>query len=182
LLLQRFGEKLLLDLRCALVALGGVVACSGEVSHSVETPVGAGAGNAGEAEVADSPTCSSETEAVAGKFTADDEARWQASAVVNDVLIAVQRESQITPAPSCPDGEKGCPELDAYLADLQEKARASQACVRQLIASIGGTASDEVFTFGNSLQALLTWPQLQTVAASIDVISISSAETTTPPP
>jgi hypothetical protein len=119
------------------------------------------------------PICSSETVSNTGKFSSEAAAIWQASTEPNEVIIAVRREHHLCPLPDCP-GRTGCPERDRYLAWQDEMARASQACVRALIASIGGTASDEVFAVGNALPAFLSWGQIQTVAAHPDVLSMES--------
>ena len=92
-------------------------------------------------------------------------AEWEASSGPNEVVIAVRREYSLCPRPVCPDRGAGCPEAAGYDARLTEDALASQACVRALISSIGGTVSPEVFVLGNGLLASLTWSQIQTVAA-----------------
>lgn len=129
------------------------------------------------------PTCSSQTEPIDGKLSASDETLWQSSTSPNEVLIAIRHEYEVCPAPDCTtrDPDNPCPELAAYLNRLDDEARASQICVRALIATIGGMASDEVFTLGDGFSATLTWPQIQTVAAQPDVISIV-ANVSTPPP
>ena len=126
--------------------------------------------------------CPTTTEAIAGKFAAASQAVWQSSTGPNEVMIAVRRGSDLCPLPACPGPAVACPELTLYNDRLLEEATASQACVRALIASIGGTASSEVFVVGDSFSATLTWPQIQTVAAHPHVGQIDSRYSTSPPP
>jgi hypothetical protein len=123
------------------------------------------------------PPCSSETEPTTGKFSAEAAAAWQASSEPNEVLISVRRSTPICPRPACPGRGSACPEADRYFARLLEEAKASQACIRSLITSIGGTATDDVFTFGDGLMALLSWPQIEIVAAHPDVVSMVPNDT-----
>ena len=85
------------------------------------------------------------------------------------------------PLPACPGREQSCPELEKYLERNEEEARLSQTCVRELIARLGGTTSDEVLAAGAVL-AMLTWEQIQSVAASPEVLHIEPRYGTTPPP
>lgn len=126
-------------------------------------------------------TCPSTTEATSGKFTTASQAAWQASPGANQVTIAVRRDSQLCPRPACPGTAVECPELERYTDRLLEEATASQACVRALIAAIGGTASSEVFAVGDSFSATLTWSQIQTVAAHPHVAQIEPAAGEPPP-
>lgn len=128
------------------------------------------------------PACSSDTEPTTGKFTPEDQALWQASKTPNEVLLAIRRSQQVCPRPACPGPAQACPERDRYFMRLADEARASQACVRALIAAIGGDASAELLELGNSLLATLSWDQIQTVAAHPDVISLMPRFSMTPPP
>jgi len=56
---------------------------------------------------------------------------------------------------------------------------ASQTCVRRLVASLGGTASDEVL--GRSFPATLSWDQIQSVAAHPDVAYVEPRYGNAPP-
>ncbi|HKY38557.1 MAG TPA: hypothetical protein VJN18_21585 [Polyangiaceae bacterium] len=127
------------------------------------------------------PECTSETQAVKGKFSAAAEAQWQASTMPNEVVIAVRRGKDLCPLPACPGRATACPELERYTARLDEESKASQTCVRSLVASIGGSASDEAFTLGNAFPATLTWQQIQTVAAHPDVQHIDPRYGDAPP-
>jgi hypothetical protein len=109
------------------------------------------------------PDCNVTPESIDGKFLAQSQATWEASQAPNEVMIAVRRTGSVCPRPACPG--RTCPELERYLARLDQETAASQTCVRAFIASIGGTASPEVFTAGNGISATLTWPQIQMVAA-----------------
>ena len=66
-----------------------------------------------------------------------------------------------------------CPELDSILDRLLAEHLASQRCIRELIASIGG-AADPTALLGNSFAAMLTWEQIQVVAAHPHVTRIES--------
>lgn len=120
------------------------------------------------------PQCATDTQPITGKFTSADQAQWQQSGVPNEVLIAIRRDRELCPIPACPSRPNPCPERDRYEAYTTQEAGASQTCVRSLIASIGGSATDEVLVLGNSIDAFLSWSQIQTVAAHPDVISIGS--------
>lgn len=119
------------------------------------------------------PDCPSSTEASSDKFTSAAAAKWQASSgEANEVVIAVRRDQQLCPPPACPGRGTTCPELERYHARVAEESQASQSCVRSLVSSIGGSASDEVLVLGNAFSATLTWEQIQTVAGHPDVIHI----------
>lgn len=120
------------------------------------------------------PACTDSREPFAGKFSASDQALWESSTSANEVLLAIRKNFVLCPRPECPtrDLDNPCPELARYLAREDEEARASQACVRALIDSIGGSASDEVWTVGFAAQ--LTWDQILSVAAHPDVISVTA--------
>jgi len=128
------------------------------------------------------PQCSTATQPTTGKFTPADEGKWRASDVPNEVLIAIRRDQELCPRPACPSRDTVCPERDRYDARIAEETKASQSCVRSLIVSIGGSATDEVLAIGNIVDAMLSWSQIQTVAAHPDVISISDRFGAAPPP
>jgi hypothetical protein len=177
-----------------LIAALLVPGCGGKHSgnplgSSSPIPVGypsAQGGFAGEASADDTPValppCSTDPQPIAGKFTPAAEAQWRDSGVPNEVLLAIRREQELSPLPECLDRAASCPERDRYLARETEVAKASQTCVRSLIASIGGAATDEVFVPGNAMVATLSWSQIQIVAAHPDVISIAPRFDGTPPP
>jgi hypothetical protein len=95
-------------------------------------------------------------------------------------VIAVRPDQQAGPPPACPGGGTACPELERNEARITQ-AKASQICVRSLVSSIGGIASDEVLVAGNAFSATLTWDQIQTVAAHPDVIHIDPRFNEPPP-
>lgn len=128
------------------------------------------------------PSCPSSTESPTGKFSDAAVAAWSASSDPNDVLVSVRRDHDLCPQPTCADGTRSCPELLQYQARVTTEAQASQSCVRALIASIGGRASDEVFVLGNSFPATLTWSQIRTVAGHPHVAAIDPAIDGSPPP
>ena len=127
------------------------------------------------------PECASGTEAISDKFTSASATKWQASTEANEVVIAVRRQQQLCPLPACPGRDSACPELERYNARVTEEAKASQTCVRSLVLSIGGTASDEVLVLGNAFSATLFWDQIQTVAAHPDVEHIDPRFGEAPP-
>jgi hypothetical protein len=127
------------------------------------------------------PLCAVTTEPIDGKFTAASRTIWEASQGPNEVVISVAREQALCPRPACPGPAIECPELQRYNDRVMKQAAASQTCVRTAISAIGGSASPEVFVFGNGLAAKLTWGQIQTIAARSDVLQIDP-EIGTPPP
>jgi len=130
---------------------------------------------------AQAPQCSSVTEEISGKFTPAARADWEAAAGPNEVVVSVRGPAPVCPRPECPGRAAACPELDRYNQALEAQTRASQTCVRALIASLGGTASDEVLVLGDAFPATLTWPQIQAVAAHPDVVQIDPRFGTAPP-
>lgn len=128
--------------------------------------------------------CPLTTESIDGKFAPEDApATWEQSTAPHTVLLSVERERRLCPAPQCPaDRTVECPELTRYLERNEEEAAASQSCVRALIVAIGGSATDEIFVAGNGIEAFLTWPQIQMVASHPHVVSITQTGLNTPPP
>jgi hypothetical protein len=96
-----------------------------------------------------------------------------------EVNIGVEGEATHCPLDAC--SRNPCPSRDAVLARLLAENLASQRCVRELIASLGGTSSPEGFAISNSFQATLNWGQIQVVAAHPQVTSIG-ANVAAPPP
>lgn len=129
------------------------------------------------------PECTDTTEPIDEKTSVADRDQWQSAPpdAAHEVLIVVRKAFTICPAPPCAGTDRQCPELDAYLEWLDRSYLASQVCVRNLIAERGGSAEPEAL-IGNVIVAYLTWQQIQVVAASPDVISVSGSATDTPPP
>jgi hypothetical protein len=127
--------------------------------------------------------CSGATQAAAAddKFSAANAARWQASQAPNDVLISVTEGAHVCRLPECPSGEKGCPAVNTLINFWEEEDRAAQACVRDAIAAVGGSASPEVLGLINAFEAMLTWDQLQIIARHPHVESIESNQGDSPP-
>lgn len=131
----------------------------------------------------DDAACPEANDAMDEKLSQQDTARWSAEpTAVFDVLIAVRKPYTVCPRPACPGSNNQCPERDEFDAWLQGVSDASQTCVRELVASVGGAASEESHSVGNSFPAKLTWSQIQAVAAHPDVVSIVSALGGEPPP
>jgi hypothetical protein len=127
------------------------------------------------------PECSTIESDITGKFSDEARGLWESSPDPNEVLITVLRDGELCPAPVCPVRGVQCPELREYDDRMMEEALASQHCVRELIASLGGETSAEVFVLGNSFPARLTWPQIEVVLTRPEVIQIDPAAGPPPP-
>ena len=97
------------------------------------------------------------------------------------VLIGVNGGPKVCTLPTCTGSGRTCPERDAQIALLEAKVAKAQACVRTLIESLGAP-KPESFWLGNSMAALLTWDQIEMVAAHPHVTQIEASLTDTPPP
>ncbi len=83
---------------------------------------------------------------------------------------------------ACPDpGARSCPQRDANRAEFAQARFESRSCVRALILELGAEVLEE-FDFGNALSTVLTWDQMRTVMGHPEVLSMSLADSTTPPP
>ena len=128
------------------------------------------------------PECNDARESTAGKWSAADQARWEANPSAIDVLIQVRGGGKACPAPDCPPRPNECPQQMHEIAYLQEWDWQSQNCVRALIEQVGGQATDERFWIIDVIEAYLTWPQIQAVGAHPHVLSIESNDTGALPP
>lgn len=127
------------------------------------------------------PACDQSSEGFDSKLDDDAIALWSAEPTTAfDVHVAVVKNYAVCPRPACPGTANQCAERDRYNLWLEQASRTSQACVRSLIAEIGGDAFDDSFAVGNSFPATLTWEQIQTVAGHPHVVSVSA--TSSPPP
>jgi hypothetical protein len=118
-----------------------------------------------------------------GKITEADRTRFEATSGSTVVLIMVAGGAQSRPIPECPTQRTDpCPERDAVISQMEAENLASQQCVRELVAGVGGTADPTTFWIVNAFTATLTWDQIQVVAAHPHVISIESDNSGTPPP
>ena len=95
------------------------------------------------------------------------------------VMIGVRGGAMVCMLPPCMT--RPCATAESWSQRWQEENRASQRCVRELIAQIGGTAIPDVFGV-NFVAAKLTWSQIQEVAAHPHVSSIEGDGSGTPPP
>ncbi|MDX2052107.1 MAG: hypothetical protein SFV15_06945 [Polyangiaceae bacterium] len=130
------------------------------------------------------PVCPATTESVSGKFRPEEEALWKATPGPHEVMISVARSAPVCPRPDCPgSGILSCPEYIQYSDRLDAETVASQTCVRALLEMIGGEERVGVFPRSTpGILALLTWAQIQAVAAHPHVLGISSTKLGTPPP
>ena len=101
------------------------------------------------------PVCTDEREPIDEKFTPAQLAHLEAAAAAGpvDVLILVSGGGTI------------CPGAERHSERLEAENLASQACVRELIASLGGTSSPDSYWMGNIFDAQLTWEQIQIVGS-----------------
>ena len=106
--------------------------------------------------------------------------RFEAAGGSMVVLISVEGGAQVGPLPACPT-DRSCPERDAAISRMEQENLASQRCIRELIASTGGTADPTTLWIINAFTATLTWDQIQIVAAHPQVIHIESNGGQPPP-
>jgi len=109
--------------------------------------------------------------------------RLEATSGSTVVLITVAGGAQSRPIPECPGQRtEPCPERDAVINQMEAENLASQRCVRELIAGVGGIADPTTFWIVNAFTAMLTWEQVQVVAAHPDVLYLESDVGGAPPP
>jgi hypothetical protein len=124
--------------------------------------------------------CPTGSTPIAGKISDSDRILFSTGGTtLFDVNIAVAGGATYCPLDAC--SRNPCPSRDAVLARQLAENLASQRCVRELIATLGGTSSPEGFAISNFFQATLNWAQIQVVAAHPHVTSIG-ADVATPPP
>jgi hypothetical protein len=117
--------------------------------------------------------CTQERTSAAGKFSPADQAIFEASTGSVEVMITVRGGATVSMLPSCPERGTPCPAADAKMSQWMAENLQSQQCVRELIASVGGTPHEEVFWLVDDFVADLTWAQIQIVATHPDVVSIA---------
>lgn len=117
------------------------------------------------------PVCGSDRESANGKIDPHSQMVFEgAPSKAVDVTIRVKGGATVCPLDSCP--QKDCPSSAQVQSRWSQENLASQKCVRDLISSLGGTSSTEVFWLVNSFVATLNWQQIQAVATHPDVIHI----------
>jgi len=85
------------------------------------------------------------------------------------VMVGVSGAAPVCAVPEC---RGGCPEQTALTDYWAAENFASQKCVRDMIAAVGGSATDERFSIVDAIVATLTWEQIQMVATHPHVVSI----------
>jgi hypothetical protein len=99
---------------------------------------------------------------------------------VHEVMIRVTGAAGPCPLPEC--ATRPCPEADAILGYLRAKNCASQECVRDLVAMVGGTSDEETFALLDAFAATLTPEQVRVVATHPHVEHIQANDRPPPPP
>jgi hypothetical protein len=123
--------------------------------------------------------CTDQRESGDAKITGADKAAFEKATGAVAVMVGVRGGAASCPLPECP--ATPCPERDAAIERARLENLASQTCVRQLVASAGGTASPDTFWLINAFSATLTWDQIQAVAAYPDVARIEGNAGSSPP-
>jgi hypothetical protein len=127
------------------------------------------------------PECTDERESPAGKWSEQNEALWSSTPGPHEVGLAIRGGAEACPLPACPPRPNPCPSSEREYEYLKEWNQQSQRCVRDLIAAVGGTATDEVLVIVNAIWGSLTWEQIQIVAEHPHVERISSNAPQPPP-
>lgn len=121
------------------------------------------------------PLCDAVREPSAGKIELRSQSIFEAAMGSSvEVAIKVRGGAEICPLDSC--AENSCASAEEVQTFWAQQNLASQKCVRDLIAALGGDADPETFWLVNSLVAKLTWAQIQVVATHPDVSKIDPAE------
>jgi hypothetical protein len=123
--------------------------------------------------------CTDEREPIDGKFF--DAQRAQLEAATSPVGVGIMLSGGATVCPTSQCSVPPCPDLVKFTERWKAENTASQRCVRDLIASLGGTSSPEVFSGINVFFASLTWEQMRAVAAYPQVKSLERASGSPPP-
>jgi len=114
------------------------------------------------------PVCTDEREPIDEKFAPAQLPVLEAATGPIDVGILVS------------GGATVCPGSERYIKRMEAENLASQACVRDLIASLGGTSSPDTFWIINAFDAQLTWEQIQIVGSYPDVRAIEPGDSEYP--
>ncbi len=112
------------------------------------------------------------TESGDGKISDGDRMRFASAIGTVDVIISVRGGA--TPCTLDPCSAPPCPSRDSAINLWTAQNLATQRCVRELIAGIGGVAEPDTFWLINGFVATLSWAQIQTVATHPDVRLIES--------
>jgi hypothetical protein len=126
--------------------------------------------------------CPAGNEPMAGKLSPADLATLSASPHAVPVLVTVAGGADVCALPSCATSTRECPTHDDAIVYWQRKNLASQRCVRERVAAIGGSTGGDPYWIVNSFEAVLTWPQIQLLATHPHVLSIEAGGTGAPPP
>jgi hypothetical protein len=114
-----------------------------------------------------------------GKILDAERARFARTAGPIEVLILAVGGAVHGPLPPC---DRQCPERESIFAGWAAENLASQRCVRELIAAVGGSSDPTSSWLINSFGAALTWNQIQSVATHPQVLRIEAQHTMIPPP
>lgn len=118
----------------------------------------------------DASVCPASSESTDGKIGADSRRIIEGAVDPVDVAIVVAGGAKVCNSSSAPEGT--CPPIDQAMVLWQQQNSEAQRCVRELISSVGGVSSPEVFALVNVIMARLTWAQILVVAGSPSVTSI----------
>ena len=123
--------------------------------------------------------CTTDQQPIDAKITDADRMRFQPTTGPMPVIVSVAGGARNCPLPAC--SAQPCPERDSITSRMQAENFASQRCVRDLIASLGGAADPAAMWLINTFGATLTWEQIQAVAAHPHVVRVESNGGTPPP-
>jgi hypothetical protein len=124
--------------------------------------------------------CPLEQDSAMGKIIDADRMQFARTTGPHSVIIGIKGGSVACPLPPC--SAPPCPERDSYVARRTAENLASQRCVRELIAAIGGSGDPDTSWLINAFGATLTWDQIQTVAAHKHVTRVEASNRNIPPP
>jgi hypothetical protein len=126
--------------------------------------------------------CTTVREPVDSKLEPAYRAKWEQSQSPQQVVILVRGGAKICPLPECPVHNQSCPDQERFISHWKAENEASQRCVRALIGELGGSSESEIPWLVDMVEAHLTWPQIQAVAAHPHVERIEPSSTGAPPP
>jgi hypothetical protein len=123
--------------------------------------------------------CTTDQQPIDAKISEADRTLFQATTGSMQVIVSVAGGAHNCPLPAC--SAQPCPERDSITSRMLAENLASQRCVRDLIASVGGAADPAAMWLINAFGATLSWEQIQAVAAHPHVVRVESNGGTPPP-
>jgi hypothetical protein len=124
--------------------------------------------------------CPAGRESIEGKISPADRMRFEIRSAPIRVLVLVRGGAMICTLPECAPG--ACPDRNRIIERWTAENLASQRCVRELVASLGGIAAPETSWLINAFEVSLVFPKILALAEHPHVERIEGADSGAPPP